>query len=183
MDVRLNADEQELFGAVEAILFVAGEAIAVEDLANALSITLLEAEALLNHMDEQMREQRRGVELFRFGDKVQLRTNDVYASRVQAALAPLTTKTLSQSVLETLSIIAYKQPITRAEIEQYKGVGADYSLKILIERGLVMAAGRKDAIGRPTLYATSEDFLRYFNISSLQELPPLPACEEDEITI
>jgi segregation and condensation protein B len=178
------SDDQRLFGAIEAILFVAGEAIGVEDLAFALSLTLLETEALLVRMQLAMESQLRGLELFRFDDKVQLRTNKAYASEVQAALQPLSMKTLSHSVLETLSIVAYKQPITRAEIEAYKGVGADYSLRVLAERGLVTVVGRKDTLGRPSLYGTSENFLRYFGISSLKELPPLPdEPEEEEIVI
>ncbi len=175
--------EDGFFGAIEAILFVAGEAVSTEDLANALSVTMLEMESLLARMTSEMKRMQRGIELFRFGDKVQLRTNQVYADQVQAALAPMSTKTLSQSILETLSIIAYKQPITRTEIEQYKGVSADYSLKILAERGLITVVGRKDTVGRPSLYGTSDSFMRYFGISSLSELPELPQVADEEITV
>ncbi len=176
-------DEEQLFGAIEAILFVAGEAVVLENLTNALAVTLLELDGILDRMMQAMAEQYRGLEIFRYGDKVQLRTNNAYAAQVQAALQPLSTKSLTQSVLETLSIIAYKQPITRSQIEQYKGVSADYSLKILFDRGLVNVVGRKDTIGHPSLYGTSESFMRYFNISSLHDLPPLPEEEEEELTV
>jgi segregation and condensation protein B len=181
--MQTHKEEQWIFGAIEAILFVAGEAVSTEELSNALSVTMLEMESYLERMKCEMSEKQRGVELFRFGDKVQLRTNDAYADQVQAALQPLNSKSLSQSVLETLSIVAYKQPITRTEIEQYKGVSADYSLRILSERGLVCSLGRKDTIGRPMLYGTSDNFMRYFGISSLSELPPLPEILEEEITV
>jgi len=181
--MQMTTNDAKLFGAVEAILFVAGEAVTMEELSNALCVTLLEMDSILERMKQDMEIHKRGIELFRFGDKVQLRTNNAYAEQVQAALQPLSTKSLSQSVLETLSIIAYKQPITRTEIEQYKGVSADYSLKILTERDLIHVVGRKDTIGRPVLYGTSDSFMRYFGISSLAELPPLPIEEEEEIVI
>lgn len=178
-----SGDELHIYGAVEAILFVAGEGVSLEDLSQALSVTLLEMDGILERMQNTIAAQKRGIEIFRYGDKVQLRTSKAYADQVQAALSPLSAKTLTRSVLETLSIIAYKQPITRAEIEAYKGVSADYSLKILFDRGLVNVVGRKDTLGRPLLYGTSESFMRYFNIASLQELPPLPEEQEEELTV
>ena len=176
-------NEDKLFGAIEAILFVAGEAVSTEELANALSVTMLELESLLTRMQFEMEQRQRGIELFRFSNKVQLRTNNVYSEQIQAALQPMSMRTLSQSILETLSIIAYKQPITRTEIEQYKGVSADYSIKVLSERGLIGIVGKKDTVGRPSLYGTTDSFMRYFGITTLAELPALPTEVEEEITI
>ncbi|MDL2220146.1 SMC-Scp complex subunit ScpB [Eubacteriales bacterium OttesenSCG-928-N14] len=160
--------------AIEAILFVSGEAVPLENIAQALEITVLEVDSLISDLTREMHEQNRGIELIRLEDSVQLRTNADYSEQVQKALKPLTEKTLSRSVLETLSIIAYKQPITRAEIEGIKGVSADYSVQALLQLKLIEPLGRKDVLGRPMLYGTSEGFLRHFGISSLSELPPLP---------
>ena len=175
---------QTVFGAVEAILFVAGEAVPLEDLARALEMTVLELDSVIELMQQQYREQKRGIDLVRLADKVQLRTSQLYAAQVQRALKPLTERTLSRSVLETLSIIAYKQPITRSEIEALKGVSADYSVRALFERGLIEPVGRKETLGRPIQYGTTDEFMRHFGISSLSQLPPLHAPEEeDTITI
>lgn len=175
---------QASFGAIEAILFVAGEAVLLEDLARALEMTVLELDSVIAQMQQQYRNERRGIDLVRLADKVQLRTSQLYAAQVQCALKPLGERTLSRSVLETLSIIAYKQPITRSEVEALKGVSADYSIRALIERGLIEPVGRKQTLGRPIQYGTTDEFMRHFGISSLAQLPPLAdAEEEDAITI
>ena len=172
------------FGAIEAILFVAGEAVALENLARALEITVLELDSVIERMQQQYREEKRGIDLVRLADKVQLRTSQRYAAQVQSALKPLAERTLSRSVLETLSIIAYKQPITRSEIEALKGVSADYSVRALMERGLIEPVGRKETLGRPIQYGTTDEFMRHFGISSLSQLPPLSQdIEADVITI
>jgi segregation and condensation protein B len=96
---------------------------------------------------------------------------------IDRVLQPVKKTSLSQSTLETLAIIAYKQPITRFEIEQIRGVQCNYSVAMLIEKGLVMRTGRKKSLGNPMLYATSDEFLRHFGISSLDELPKLKEAE------
>lgn len=173
--------DNQKFGALEAILFVAGEAISVQCISEALQMTMIETESLIDAYRQLLASEERGVELIRLGEKVQLRTNVKYAQQIQQAIHPLQEKTLSQSVLETLSIIAYKQPITRTQIEGVKGVSADYSIRALLARNLICPCGRADTIGRPLLYATTDEFLRYFNICTIEELPPLH--EETEIPI
>ena len=162
-------------GALEAILFVAGEAVQLEDLARALEMTVLECDGFIDRLAEQ-----RGVEIIRIEDKVQFRTSRQYAEQVHAALKPLSERTLSRSVLETLSIVAYKQPVTRSEIEGIKGVSADYSLRTLLQRRLIEPVGRKETIGRPMMYGTTDEFMRHFGLSTLSELPPLPEIEKEQ---
>lgn len=169
-----------LLGRIEAILFVSGEAVHVEDLARALGIGKSETEQALNTLRDEYDFAQRGFVLRRFGTQVQLTTRPLYAPDVVRLLQPVQKQSLSQAVMETLAVIAYKQPVTRAEIEQVRGVKCDYSVQSLSTKGLIAEVGRKDAIGRPILYGTTEKFLQHFGITSLEELPPLPMPEETE---
>lgn len=169
-----------LLGRIEAILFVSGEAVHVEDLARALGIGKSETEQALNTLRDEYDFAQRGFVLRRFGTQVQLTTRPLYAPDVVRLLQPVQKQSLSQAVMETLAVIAYKQPVTRAEIEQVRGVKCDYSVQSLSTKGLIAEVGRKDAIGRPILYGTTEKFLQHFGIASLEELPPLPTPEETE---
>ena len=173
-------EEQQRRGALEAILFVAGEAVALEDVARALEMTVLECDAWIEKMAQLYTQEQRGVEIVRIEDKVQFATARRYADAVQAALKPLSEKTLSKSVLETLSIVAYKQPVTRSEIENIRGVSADYSLRTLLQRRLIEPVGRKEVVGRPMMYGTTDEFMRHFGLSTLSELPPLPDAVPEE---
>lgn len=165
-------ERENIIGAVENILFAAGDAVQLDALAEALEIPRGELEALLDQEMEQ-RKTGHGLVLKRFNDAVQLATRRDYAPVIQQLLGETTKEELTRAMLETLSIIAYRQPITRAEIEELRGVNTSYILHALEEKGLVTEAGRKDAIGRPILYATSEAFLRHFDLSSLADLPPM----------
>lgn len=169
-----------LLGRIEAILFVSGEAVHVEDLARALGVSKAETEQALNTLRDEYDFAQRGFVLRRFGTQVQLTTRPLYAPDVVRLLQPVQKQSLSQAVMETLAVIAYKQPVTRAEIEQVRGVKCDYSVQSLSAKGLIAEVGRKDAIGRPILYGTTEKFLQHFGIASLEELPPLPTPEEAE---
>ena len=117
--------------------------------------------------------------LKRFGDKVQLATRPLYSEDVLRLLQPVQQQSLSQAAMETLAVVAYKQPVTRAEVEQIRGVKCDYSLQSLMMKGLIQEAGRKDTIGRPILYATTDMFLSHFGIQGLEDLPPLPETEKE----
>ncbi len=169
-----------LLGRIEAILFVSGEAVHVEDLARALGVSRAETEQALTALRDEYDFAQRGFVLRRFGTQVQLTTRPLYAPDVVRLLQPVQKQSLSQAVMETLAVIAYKQPVTRAEIEQVRGVKCDYSVQSLSAKGLIAEVGRKDAIGRPILYGTTEKFLQHFGIASLEELPPLPTPEEAE---
>ena len=169
--------EGSLKGRIEAILFVAGEAVSIRDMAKALQIDEKELKAALKEIGSEYDYEQRGFMLKRFGDKVQPATRPVYSEDVLRLLQPVQQQSLSQAAMETLAVVAYKQPVTRAEVEQIRGVKCDYSLQSLMMKGLIQEAGRKDTIGRPILYATTDTFLSHFGIQGLEDLPPLPETE------
>lgn len=166
-----------LKGRIEAILFVAGEAVSLKDMAKALTVGEKELKSALEEIGSEYDYEQRGFMLKRFGDKVQLATRPLYAEDVLRLLQPVQQQSLSQAAMETLAVVAYKQPVTRAEVEQIRGVKCDYSLQSLTTKGLIAEAGRKDTIGRPILYATTDTFLSHFGIATLEDLPPLPEPE------
>ena len=168
-----------LKGRIEAILFVAGEAVGIRDLAKALRIGEKELKDALKTISSEYDYEQRGFLLKRFGDKVQLATRPLYSEDVLRLLQPVQQQSLSQAAMETLAVVAYKQPVTRAEVEQIRGVKCDYSLQSLMMKGLIQEAGRKDTIGRPILYATTDMFLSHFGIQGLEDLPPLPETEKE----
>ena len=161
---------------LEAILFVAGEPVAVADLAQALEVSEME---IMHAVEELQREcERRGVTIHRYGDHLRMETRPEYAPYVERLLQPVQRQTLSQTAMETLAVIAYRQPVTKGEVEQVRGVKCDYSVQSLLHKGLIREAGRKEALGRPILYATTDRFLEHFGISDIRELPPLPIAQE-----
>lgn len=166
-------NEIEIKKALESILFVAGDAVPLCEIAAALELDELALARIADEFAEHKKESAEGVLLKRVGDKLQLCSNPEYMPHIDRVLQPIKKTRLSQSTLETLAIIAYKQPITRYEIEQIRGVQCNYSVAMLVERGLVARVGRKKSLGNPMLYATSDEFLRHFGISSLAQLPQL----------
>ncbi len=169
-----------LSGRIEAILFVAGEAVRVEDLAKALNVPIKEVEEEIVKLRDEYDFHQRGFTLKRFGHQVQLATRALYATDVVHLLQPVQKQSLTQAAMETLAVVAYKQPVTRAEVEQVRGVKCDYSLQSLMNKELIMEVGRKDTLGRPILYGTTENFLAHFGISNLEELPPMPEIPHEE---
>ena len=163
-----------LKGRIEAILFVAGEAVGIRDLAKALRIEEKELKEALKTIGSEYDYEQRGFMLKRFGDKVQLATRPLYSEDVLRLLQPVQQQSLSQAAMETLAVVAYKQPVTRAEVEQIRGVKCDYSLQSLIYKGLIQEVGRKDTIGRPILFGTTDEFLSHFGLRELADLPPMP---------
>ena len=119
--------------------------------------------------------------LKRFGENVQLATRPLYSGDVVRLLQPVQQQSLSQAAMETLAVVAYKQPVTRAEVEQIRGVKCDYSLQSLMLKGLIREAGRKDTIGRPILFCTTDEFLSHFGLEDLNGLPPMPQPENAEM--
>ena len=166
-------------GRIEAILFVAGDAVAIRDLARALGQEEKAVRRILDEMESEYDFQQRGFLLKRFGDKVQLATRPLYAEDVVRLLQPVQKQSLSQAAMETLAVVAYRQPVTRAEVEQIRGVKCDYSLQSLTAKGLIQEVGRRETIGRPILFGTTEEFLSRFGLESLEGLPPLPQTEEE----
>lgn len=157
---------------LEAILFVAGEPVAVSDLAQALEVSEMEIMHAVEALEREC--ERRGVTVRRYGDHLRMETRAEYAPYVERLLQPVQRQSLSQAALETLAVIAYRQPATRGEVEQVRGVKCDYSIQSLLSKGLIREVGRKEALGRPILYGTTDRFLEHFGLSDLRDLPPLP---------
>ena len=172
-----RSEEGTIKGRIEAILFVAGDAVPVRDLARALQIGEGELDAVLCEMKDEYDYEQRGFLIKRFGNNVQLATRPLYSEDVVRLLQPGQEQSLSQAAMETLAVVAYRQPVTRAEVEQIRGVKCDYSLQSLTMKGMIEEAGRKDTIGRPILYRTTDRFLSHFGIRNLEELPPLPESD------
>ena len=160
-------------GIVEAILFVTGNAVEKREICRAMEISEPELDETLDALESGYDFERRGLRLLRFGAHVQLATRPDYAPYVEKLLQPVQKQSLSQAVMETLAVIAYKQPVTKAEIEQIRGVKCDYSVQSLVSKGLIEEVGRKETLGRPILYGTTDAFLRHFCLSSLSELPEI----------
>lgn len=169
-----------LSGRIEAILFVAGEPVRIEDLAKALNVTVRAVENEVIKLRDEYDFHQRGFTLKRFGHQVQLATRALYATDVVHLLQPVQKQSLTQAAMETLAVVAYKQPVTRAEVEQVRGVKCDYSLQSLMNKELIMEVGRKDTLGRPILYGTTENFLSHFGLSTLDDLPPMPEAPQPE---
>ena len=169
-----------LSGRIEAILFVAGEPVRIEDLAKALNVTVRAVENEVTKLRDEYDFHQRGFTLKRFGHQVQLATRALYATDVVHLLQPVQKQSLTQAAMETLAVVAYKQPVTRAEVEQVRGVKCDYSLQSLMNKELIMEVGRKDTLGRPILYGTTENFLAHFGLSTLEDLPPMPEAPQPE---
>ena len=172
-ETKPKLDLKERVGIVEAILFVTGNAVEKKDICRAMELTEGELEETLDALESGYDFDRRGLRLLRFGAHVQLATRPDYAPYVEKLLQPVQKQSHSQAVMETLAVIAYRQPVTKAEIEQVRGVKCDYSVQSLVTKGLIEEVGRKEALGRPILYGTTDAFLRHFCIASLSELPEI----------
>jgi segregation and condensation protein B len=166
-------EKHDIQSAVEAVLFASGGPVQVSALLEALGVTELELMPALSELIDSLRFDRRGIQIVRLEDSFQMATNAEFGDYVQAVLAPRKSRPLSQSAIETLSVIAYKQPVTRREIEDIRGVSSDYSLEVLLKRGLIREAGNADRLGHPVLFATTDEFLRCFALESLEQLPKL----------
>ena len=159
---------------VECLLFVAGEPVLITEIARVLELDEAATKTLLYEMETTYRDEGRGVCLLATDDTAQLISNRDYIGYVEALLQPEQKRNVSQSILETLAVVAYKQPVTRAEIESVRGVRCEYAIGQLQKLDLIAAVGRKDVIGKPMLYATTDTFLHKFGLHSLAELPSLP---------
>ena len=162
---------ENLTAIIEAILFVSGDPVQVDVLAHSMNLTVLELEDALSELRDHLQLEGRGIQLNRSGDTVFLSICPKYAHQVELFLQPIRKQPLSQAVLESLSIIAYRQPVTKGDIEAVRGVKCDYSVQLLLNRGFIEECGRREALGRPILYKTTDKFLQHFGIESLDELP------------
>ncbi|MBV6394662.1 MAG: Segregation and condensation protein B [Anaerolineales bacterium] len=163
---------------LEALLFVAAEPVANQQLAAALETTTTAVEQGLRALEESLAS--RGLRLQRHGGRVQLTSAPEHAELIERFLGLEATTRLSRAALETLSIIAYQQPVTRPQVDSIRGVNSDAMLKSLLSKGLVMESGRTDGPGRPILYSTTPEFLQHFGINSIRDLPQLDLTTDDE---
>ncbi len=164
---------------VEAMLFAAGdEGLSIEQIASVLEVTHDETRDILSGLRENYEDNSRGIQLVEIAGAYQLTTKKIHAPYLQKLVEMPSAQALSQAALETLAIIAYKQPITRMEVEAIRGVRLDGPLQKLMTRVLIKEVGRTDTVGRAILYGTTDEFLDYFGLKSLAELPALPANGE-----
>lgn len=167
----MTTDTNNLEKIIEGLLFVASEPVSVNQLASAIDCTPGQVEAALQSWQENSAS--RGMQLQRYGNKVQLVSDPELTEIIERFLGLTATAKLSTPALETLAIVAYRQPITRPQIEAIRGVNSDGVLRTLVSKGLVEEVGRLDSVGQPVLFGTTFEFLRYFGIASMDDLPEL----------
>ena len=166
---------------IEAILFALGASVEIRQICAALEMQESEVIKNLDSLKEKYEKDNRGIQIIDLGNCVQMCTRTEYYEQLIKVCKTPKKQVLTDALLETLSIIAYKQPITKAEIEKIRGVSSDYMVSRLVEFGLVYEAGKLDAPGRPAQFATTEEFLRRFGMESKESLPRLNSDLEAEI--
>lgn len=166
----MKSEKSQLPNIIESILFLAGNAVAIKDISEKLEVTDEEVKSAIEEL-KKSKSKESGIQVITFKDKAQLTTNAEYADDVAAVLNPIKEKALTRAALETVAIIAYKQPITRQEIEDIRGVTSDYAVQVLLTHNLIEVVGRKDAIGKPLMFGTTDEFLKRFELQSLEDLP------------
>lgn len=166
-----ETDNRALYCKIECMLFVAGDPVPFTELARVLELPTKQIRALLTQMEAVCRQEGRGILPLVTDETVQLVSNRDYFESVEKLLQPEQKKNVSQSLLETLAVIAYRQPVTRADVERVRGVRCDYAVSQLLKLGLISEVGRKDVVGRPVLFGTTDRFLRQFGIHSVEEMP------------
>lgn len=171
--------EKQVLPLLEAVLFAVGEPIETERLCTALNLDEIVISDALEKLREKYNDEQSGICLLRLDNKYQLCSKKMYADEIRSVIEVKKNAPLSQAALEVLAIIAYNQPVTKAFIEQIRGVDCSGVLSTLCQKSLVEEMGRLDLPGRPLIYGTTPQFLRCFNISSLDELPPIPENKDD----
>lgn len=165
-----------------SILFVAGDGIEKSFIAEKLQVSQKELDKAIAELKEEISGDK-GVHLIEYKNKIQLASNPNYASYISDVLNPIREKSLTRAALETLAIIAYKQPITKLDVEDIRRVNSDYAVQILIDQNMIEVVGRKDAVGRPLLFGTTENFLKRFNLQNISDLPDYESLLERIKTI
>ena len=161
---------EKLTNIIEAILFAAGDAVPMDLLREKLNITKKELDDAVRQLERKYTGDA-GIRLLNFNHKLQFATNPDYKDTVALALMPIREKEFTRTILESAAIIAYKQPITRSELEAIRGINSDYAITTLMSLDMIVPCGRKDTPGKPVLYATTDNFLKRFKLKSLAELP------------
>ena len=168
---------------IESVMFAYSEPISIKELNSIINEELSpkEIEYILDSLKKEYKDNNRGIQIIKLESKYQMCTNKQYADYIKKVLEPKKKKTLSQATLETLTIIAYKQPITKVEIEDIRGVKCDKVLQTLLENNLIKEAGRLNKIGKPIIYRTTDEFLKLLNIERLEDLPSIEKYENIEM--
>ena len=162
--------EKNLPSIVEAIMFVAGNGVAIKDIAEKLEIEEQEVLDAVEILKQKYNEDS-GIQIITYKNKIQFCTNPELADPISVVLNPIRERALTKTALETVAIIAYQQPITRLEIENIRGVSSDYAIQLLLTHNLIEVVGRKDVVGKPLLFGTTDEFLKRFELESLEQLP------------
>ena len=178
---KMTLEEQEILPALEAVLFASGEPVAMEQLAEIFEMTVVELQQHLSDLDKSLEDKQRGIQLQQVAGGYQLVTRPRFFQLVER-LTETRDKRLSAAAMETLSIIAFKQPITKQEIEHIRGVRAEKVVLKLLEQDLIKELGRKDTSGRPILYGTTDTFLKCFGLNNLTDLPELPQADMSQLS-
>lgn len=168
--VTILVNSETLASIIESIVFVSGNAIAVKDIAEKLEVTNSKVLEAAKKLQEKYNEES-GLNLLIFNNKLQFCSNPKNAENVAMVLNPIRERELSKSMLEVAAIIAYKQPVTRLDLEEIRGVDSEYAIQNLLKLNVIEIVGRKEAPGRPVMFGTTDGFLKRFQISSLDELP------------
>ena len=155
---------------IEAVIFVSGNSISAKDIADKLFCTEKEVMQCAKELQEKYT-QDGGINLLIYNNKLQFCSNPKYADQVSSVLNPIRERELSRSMLEVAAIIAYKQPVTRLDLERIRGVNSEYAVQTLLKLGIIEVTGRRDTIGKPAEFGTTDEFLKKFQIASLEELP------------
>lgn len=182
LEISNNKEKKILKGILEGLLFIVGEdGLTAGQAASAVECKEEECEKILDELcKEYVEDESRGIEIANYGGVYRFLSKEYVAESAKRLFKMNKQSSLSQAALETLAIIAYKQPITRVEIEEIRGVGADVMLRKLLARDLIQEAGRSDAPGRPILYEVTSEFMNSFKLMSLKELPDLPNFKNNE---
>jgi len=165
---------------LEAILFASGDPIAISVLSTSLEISVKDVSEAITELQSEYKQNNRGISIIIMDSTVQMTTNEVYANLVEEVLSPIRSEKLTKSAIEVLSIVAYRQPITRGEIAEIRGVRSDYLINTLLRKDLIRESGKKDTLGHPSLFTTTEIFLRDFNLKDISQLPRLDVFQEQD---
>jgi len=169
------------YSIIESLLFVTGESLKLTQLANILECSIEFTRQLINELTVKYEQEQRGIKIIVTNDEYQLVTKPCNSEYVQKLLKINIRQSLSQASLETLAIIAYKQPMTRVEVEDIRGVKSDRAIYTLSEKRLIKESGRKNVPGRPIIYVTTDEFLKHFNFHNLNEMPSLEDFNKENL--
>lgn len=182
-EIRQVYDRKRYISIIESLLFASGDPMKAKDISSILECSESYTKEILEELRIEYNKEERGIKLVCINKMYQLVTKPENSDYIQKILKTNSRQSLSQAAIESLAIIAYKQPITRVEIDEIRGVKSESAIQRLLERNLIKECGRKEVIGRPILYGTTDEFLRQFQLENLKELPTIDELSEKEIAL